>query len=354
MSYKVLMTGAGAPGAAGIIKSLLDLDYLDLFIADANDDASGKYLVPQKFFRIPKADDPSFCKQVLSLCIQKEIDVVFPLVTKELLLFSEYAELFKKNNITTIVSEKKSVAIAVNKCRLYEHLTNYKIELPKFKLATNYTEFLEAVKFIGYPEKPFCIKPGFSNGSRGIRIVDNSIDKFDLLFNYKPNSLYIGFDELACILEHQEFPELLISEVLPGTEITVDTIINNDRIELILPRKRQKMVNGISVQGEFFYDKKVFDYVKQILGSLKLNGPIGIQLKQNSNGDYFVLEINPRIQGTSVAAKGLGINLPELVVRNALKLPNEYPSVNNIKWGTKFFRFYDEVFAKNNDSFSQK
>jgi carbamoyl-phosphate synthase large subunit len=347
MNYKVLMTGAGAPGGPGIIKSLLNLDYIGLFIADANDDASGRYLLPEKFFHIPKADDLSFCDQVLNLCLQKGINVVFPLVTKELLQFSENVETFRKHSITVIVSEKKSLATAVNKCRLYEHLNENNIELPKFKVAKNYNEFLEALKFIGYTEKPFCIKPGFSNGSRGVRIVDNSIDKFDLLFNHKPDSLYIGFDELNSILKQREFPELLISEVLPGDEITVDTIVSNGRIELILPRKRLKMISGISVQGEFFYDEKVIGYVKRILNSLKLSGPIGIQLKQNADGDYRVLEINPRIQGTSVAAKGLGINLPELVVRNALNLQNKYSSASEIKWGTRFFRFYDEVFAIN-------
>jgi carbamoyl-phosphate synthase large subunit len=347
MTYKVLMTGAGAPGGPGIIKSLLNLDYIDLFIADANDNASGRYLLTEKFFRIPTADDLSFCDQVLNLCLQIGINVVFPLVTKELLQFSKNVETFRKHNITIIVSEKKSLATAVNKCRLYEHLNENNIELPKFKVAKTYNEFSEAAKFIGYPEKPFCIKPGFSNGSRGIRIIDNSIDKFDLLFNHKPDSLYIGFDELNSILKQKEFPELLISEVLPGEEITVDTIINNDRIELILPRKRLKMISGISVQGEFFYDEKIIDYVKRILNSLKLSGPIGIQLKQNADGDYRILEINPRIQGTSVAAKGLGINLPGLVVRNALALQNKYPSASEIKWGTRFFRFYDEVFAKN-------
>jgi carbamoyl-phosphate synthase large subunit len=300
--------------------------------------------LPQKFFRIPKANDPSFYERVLRFCIEKEINVVFPLVTKELLQFSENLDAFQRHNINVIVSEKSSLSIAVNKCRLYEHLNRKDIELPKFKVATTYNEFLDAINFIGYPGKPFCIKPGFSNGSRGIRIVDSSIDKFDLLFNHKPNSIYIDYDKLNSILKQQAFPELLVSEVLPGEEITIDAIIDNGRIELILPRKRLKMVNGISVQGEFFYDDSIMKYSQQILDNLQLTGPIGIQLKQNKDGDYRILEINPRIQGTSVAALGLNINLAEIAVRNALGLPNQYPSMNDIKWGTKFFRFYDEVF----------
>lgn len=344
MKYKVLMTGAGAPGGPGIIKSLLRLDYIDLFIADANEEASGKFLLAGKFINIPKADDPSFCDVVLNLCTQHKIDLIFPLVTKELLQFSKNLDDFEKNGTRIIVSEFCALSVAVNKCRLYEHLSKHNIELPKFKVAKNYREFLEAVSFIGYSAKPFCIKPGFSNGSRGIRIVDDTIDKFDLLFNQKPNSLYIKYDELSTILQQQQFPELLVSEVLPGDEITIDSIINNGKVELLLPRKRLKMINGITVQGEFIYDKTIIKYAKQILESLPLNGPIGIQMKQNKDGEYRILEINPRIQGTSVAALGLNINLPELAVRNALGLSNQYPSTNEIKWGTKFSRFYEEVF----------
>lgn len=344
MICKVLMTGAGAPGGPGIIKSLLKLDYVDLFIADANNDASGRYLLPEKFFLIPKADDPDFNQKILNLCVEKKINIVFPLVTKELIRFSESFDTFQKHNTKLIVSEKNSLSIAVNKCRLYEHLNEKGVELPKFKVVNSYEQFLSAINFVGYPEKPFCIKPGFSNGSRGIRIVDSSVNRFDLLFNHKPNALYIEFDDLNSILKENKFPELLVSEVLPGDEVTVDTIVHNGKIELILPRKRLKMINGISVHGKFFYDEALADYVTRILRSLELNGPIGIQFKQNTNGDYRVLEINPRIQGTSVAAMGLNINLPELAVRNALNLPNHYPSVNDIKWGTKFFRFYEEVF----------
>lgn len=344
MIYKVLMTGAGAPGGPGIIQNLIKLNYIDLFIADANEEATGKYLIPEKFIRIPHADDILFCEEILNLCVQKEINIIFPLVTRELLKFSEKLEFFQKKGIHVIVSSFDSLNIAINKCRLYEHLNCKQIELPKFKVAKNYNEFLDAIAFIGYPDQPFCIKPGLSNGSRGIRIVDNTVDRFDLLFNYKPDSLYMDFSELTNILKKKQFPELLVSEVLPGEEITIDVIIDDRKPQLILPRKRLKMISGISVKGEFFYDETVIKYVTQIVDSLDLDGPIGIQLKQNSLGEYRILEINPRIQGTSVAALGLGINLPELIIRNALNLKNDYPPPGQIKWGTKFFRFYDEIF----------
>jgi carbamoyl-phosphate synthase large subunit len=338
------MTGAGAPGGPGIIKALNKLDFVDLFIADADENASGRFLLLDKFVKIPSANEENFCYEILKICIERNIEVIFPLVTRELFKLSQNIQLFSDHNIRVIVSDYESLQTANDKCRLYEHLARRQIELPKYRVVNSYSEYLDAITYIGYPQKPFCIKPGISNGSRGIRIVDETIDRFSLLFDYKPNSIYMGFDELGIILQQRQFPELLVSEVLPGDEITIDTVVDKNNVKLILPRKRLKMNAGISVAGEFFYDREVISYTQRILKTLELSGPIGIQMKKNSEGHYRILEINPRIQGTSVAAMGLDINLPELVVRNALQMDNKYPGVDEIRWGTKFFRYYDEIF----------
>ncbi|NJN33265.1 MAG: ATP-grasp domain-containing protein [Saprospiraceae bacterium] len=108
------------------------------------------------------------------------------------------------------------------------------------------------------------------------------------------------------------FPELLVSEVLTGEEFTVDTIVNKGKPILILPRLRSKMNGGISIEGQFIENQEIIQYAHQILSSLSLHGAIGLQVKRAADGRFKILEINPRIQGTSVAALGIGINLPLL------------------------------------------
>ena len=137
------------------------------------------------------------------------------------------------------------------------------------------------------------------------------------------------------------FPELLVSEVLPDEEYTVDTIVNHGKPILILPRLRKKTNNGISVEGQFLENQEIIDYCFKILTSLKLHGPIGIQVKKAEDGQFKILEINPRIQGTSVAAMGLGINLPLIAVKQEVNEPFDIPP---IRWGTSFSRYYQEVF----------
>ena len=367
--WTVLMTGGGAPGGIGTLKCLKKDKNIRLFVGDANPMANGRFLNKSRFLTLKKATDPDFIPHILELCIQHKIQVILPLVTLELFKFAENKALFEENGIKIIVSDKKYLDIANNKSRLYEHLTEHQILTPQYKViqSGDLDEFLQAFSDLGFPEKPLCVKPSVSNGSRGVRIVDDSVDKFDLLFNQKPNSLYISFDEIVEILRKAQasqppkgevptgklplwglggldlglFPELLVSEVLPHEEYTVDTIVNHGKPVLILPRLRKKTNNGISVEGQFIENQEIIDYCFKILTSLNLHGPIGIQVKKAEDGRFKILEINPRIQGTSVAAMGLGINLPLIAVKQEMNEPFDIPP---IRWGTSFSRYYQEVF----------
>lgn len=338
----VLLTGAGAPGGPGIIKALLKAGY-NLHTSDSNPAASGRYL-HSPFVQIPFADEDSFIPFVLQYCIENKIDVVFPLVTKELLKFSSAKQLFSQNGIKVIVSDEQSLQISNDKGKLYQHLSDQKIAVPKFQIVTDVPSLKNAAKTFGYPDVPVVIKPTVSNGSRGVRILQENIDELSLLFNYKPNHIYNNLSAISKILEGKSFPPLLVSEYLPGPEITVDTIVQDGIPKLILPRTREKMNNGISVQGSFVNNEQVISYCDQIIRSLHLSGPIGLQVKENTDGEYRLLEINPRIQGTSVAALGLGINLPALAIEQEFGSINIDPS--SIAWGTSFVRYYQEAFYK--------
>jgi carbamoyl-phosphate synthase large subunit len=112
---------------------------------------------------------------------------------------------------------------------------------------------------------------------------------------------------------------------------------------LIVPRARYKTINGISVQGAFINNQAIIDYCRQIIEVIGLHGNIGIQVKFSNNNQPLLLEINPRVQGTIVAALGAGVNLPVLAIKQELGLPIQ-PGEMQVKWGTKFSRYWKEVY----------
>ena len=336
------MTGGGAPGAAGIIRCLKENKSFHITLADANPDAVGRFLCDD-FETIPVASDASFITDVLAVCRKKEIKIILPLVTKELIPFSKHIKEFEEKGINVLVSPSHSLEIANNKSRLYEFLEWRGIPVPAFRVVESVDQFKTAVEELGYPLKPVCFKPSVSNGSRGFRIVSEQMNELDLLFNYKPTSTYLSLPDSIRILSSGFFPELLISEYLPGEEYSVDCIAKHGQPVLIVPRLRKRMINGISVEGEFVKDETIISYCIQIITALSLHGNIGIQVKRSATGQFLILEINPRVQGTISAALGAGVNLPELAVKQELNLPISSKELE-VKWNTKFSRYWNEVF----------
>ena len=343
----VLMTGAGAPGAAGILKCLQLDPGIKVITADANPNAVGRWLngdlMGTGFEKIPFAREKNFVEQLLSICERRNIQVLLPLVTKELLLLAQHKKEFEEQETKVLVSNVDSLEIANNKSRLYQFLEWRGIEVPKYKVVENIDHFKLAVEELNTGAKRVCFKPSVSNGSRGFRVIASDMDEHDLLFNEKPNSTYISYNDALRILSLKSFPELLVTEYLPGEEYSVDCLANHGEIKLIAPRLRTKMINGISVEGEFVNDKSIITYCSEIIKELQLHGNIGIQVKGSSGGKFLIVEINPRVQGTIVAGLGAGINLPLLAIKQELNLPTREEELQ-VKWGTKFSRYWNEVF----------
>jgi len=337
-----LMTGGGAPGAAGILRCLQKNNLFHITVADANPEAIGRFL-SKDFEVIPFAKDPAFKDRVLSICREKNIQIVLPLVTKELIPLAQSINELESAGAKLLASPATSLEIANNKSRLYEFLQWRGIAVPEFRVVETVPQFNTAIEELGYPSKQVCFKPSVSNGSRGFRIFCEQMNELDLLFNYKPTATYLSLQDAKRILSSGTFPELLISEYLPGEEYSVDCLANHGNSMLIVPRLRKRMINGISVEGEFINEENIISYCTEIIKELKLHGNIGIQVKKSAAGKFLILEINPRVQGTIAAALGAGINFPELAVKQELGLPIP-PEELQVKWGTRFSRYWQEVF----------
>lgn len=339
----VLLTGAGAPGGPGIIKCILEnKKRYKLFICDADSNAAGRYLIPSRFNKIPMANENNFIKELLEICLREKIKIIFPLVTKELIVLSRLKDEFRKYGISIIVSSFETLNILNDKGLLYEYLSKKNIKIPKFFFINSDQELINNIKKLNFPDYPVVIKPRISNGSRGVRILDNNIDSFNLLFESKPTSLYTNLKEYLKIIKDKKVPPLILSEFLPGNEITVDTLISKGELKLILIRTREKMNSGISVKGKFIKNKNIKNYIEKIIKTFNgLEGAIGFQLKESNSGDYLLLECNPRIQGTSVSSSGLDINFPLLILDEATN--NNY-KITNKTYGISFSRFYDQIY----------
>jgi carbamoyl-phosphate synthase large subunit len=339
---RVLMTGAGAPGGPGILLALRQEPQIELTVADANPYASGK-AIHSDFVQIPAASQPEFIGEMMRICREKQIQVLLPLVTRELELLSQSVTDFRDVGTSVVVSDADKLHMANDKALLMQTLITANIPVAECYTAHSGPEIEMFAKKLGYPQKKVCIKPALSNGSRGMRILDASAGSLASFFEQKPNNTHTTLESVLNIFKDAILPTMLVMEYLPGEEYTVDALLDNGQPLVILSRKRISMNNGISVAGEFENNKEIMDYASVVFKATGLHGPNGLQVKRSETGEFRILEINPRLQGSTTTALGMGINLPFLAVQQAIGIDVK-SLIPEPRWGLRFTRYYADAW----------
>lgn len=342
-TLRIMMTGAGAPGAPGIIRCYRNNSERSVRVIGCDMNAKIPTIgMLDAFYQIPAAKEPNFISSVLEIAVAENVDVIQPLVTKELEVFAKFEKVFSEKGIAVCISPLEHLEIANNKGYLLERLKENGIQVPKYVKIQKVEEFRGACEELGYPLNAVCFKPTVSNGSRGFRVIDSSHDDYRQLFNEKPNSTHINLESAESILGSRDtIPELLVMEYLPGEEYSVDMLVNRGETLCAIPRKRLKMNGGISTWCKVEKKEDIIIYCIQIAKELKLHGNIGIQVRYDNNNVIKILEINPRVQGSIVCCAAAGVNLPYLAIKQAI---GEEIGDIEVKWGTEMVRYWKEVF----------
>jgi len=349
----VLITGAGAPGAPGIIKSLRLATERNVRIIGVDmDPNSVGFAMVDKWHIGTTATSESFITRILEICREENVDVVIPLVTNELPKFAQNLAKFEKAGIKVLVTGQEGLKTANNKHLLMQSCIEQAIPTPEFYRVQSWSEFERAVYDLGYPEVSVCFKPPVSRGMRGFRILTNDLNALDLLMNHKPMDTLTDINTMRNTLESANpFPELLVMEYLPGNEYSIDLLADRGDVKLVVPRLREKMKMGISFVGITENNTEIIANSKKIAATLKLHGNIGLQFKLDRDGIPKIIECNPRVQGTIVLCTAAGVNMVYNAVKTALGEPIS-DKQSDIRWGIKMIRFWDEVYTDGNRFFN--
>jgi len=146
---------------------------------------------------------------------------------------------------------------------------------------------------------PVAVKPDAGQGGQGFFRVDN------------PTALAQAMATVA---------QPLVTEFLPGEEISVDCFSDRHRRLLYVgPRSRERVVGGIAMRSRpLAPDPAVTAIAEAINASLTLRGPWFLQLRRDARGAWKLLEFSCRLSTGSTAARAAGVNLPLLAVQDFL------------------------------------
>jgi len=344
----VLITGVGAPGVYGVIKGLKANGERKIKIVgvDTDPNIASRYFI-DKFYLVPNRESPNFMLSIFEIVESEKVDIICPVPTAELEMFSEAKEYFKQLGVSVLVSDMVGLRIANNKALLYQHLQKQGINcVPKHFLVKDFNSFLDAVEKLGYPSKKVCLKPPVGTGARGLKILDSESSNIVKVLARSPDSSVAALEEVSLVLKKANpFPPLLVVEFLPGAEYDVDVLSLDGRSFSIIPRKNEKMFWGLSMVSRAEKNDKIIELSDRIVKALHLSYVINISFKYSNKDEIKILEINPRIPGSIIAAVNAGVNMPYLAIKLALGEPF---SIKPTQWGVKMIRYWDEIFISEN------
>jgi carbamoyl-phosphate synthase large subunit len=348
----ILITGIGAPGTIGTVAALKNSVFTHRLIGiDIKPSPANRFFFDE-FYCVPPPEHPDFISNLFDLVCRENVSLILPQVTRELEPLSSNKELFAESGCSILVNDYENVKVLNNKYELMQAMSRMGLKVPEHYLIKTKKELQKLAYQLGYPKKKVVIKPPVSNGMRGLRILTEPYDKVYDFLNEKPDSSKCSLVELLSVFEDEEIPELIVSEYLPGEEISVDCLCKDGESILVLPRTRNEIRSGITFSGTAIQEENIITQTREIIGQFQLSHALGFQFKYDENASPQILECNPRIQGTMVFGAFCGANVILGAVYQALNIDLSF-SQSNIDWEVSFARYWGGLAYKKN-SFIEK
>jgi carbamoyl-phosphate synthase large subunit len=302
---------------------------------DMGDLAIGRHLA-DAFHRVPAGSDPTFADAMLEVCRTEDVDAVLPQSSFDLLGLAEAKERFDGSAL--LVSSPDAIRRSNDKAETYALLDRIGVRGPAWRRVSGGEAVAAAARELGYPAVDVCMKPVFSSGSRGFRVLSASADRHEQLLSNRPGvAEALRIEDLLELLGDDP-TELLVMELATGKERTIDGISVGGRIALGHPKTREAMRAGLAMYFETLDDPGLMDIARTIVAELTLDHFFNIQLVGEC-----VIEINPRI---STIVYQEDVNLPYLGVKHAIGEISEEELgalAARIRPSRRALRFFDQV-----------
>jgi len=307
----ILVTAAGAPGTAALLRALRENGEREVRLVgcDMSERAVGRFLC-DAFAVVPPGADPGFGAAVADLCARAGVEAVLPQSSHDLAGLAEASPDLAAAGVTALVSSPETVRRSNDKAECYRLLAEAGVPVPAFRRVRDRAAFEGAARELGYPERAVCFKPVAGSGSRGFRVLDPTVDRAHQLLRERPGSLAMRLEDVAELLPEDGGEDLLVMELARGGERTVDGIARAGRIVFGHPKTREAMRAGLAMFFRTVDEPELVEVAGRAVAALEIEHFFNVQLV----GD-LVIEVNPRI---STVVYQEDMNLPWLGVRHAL------------------------------------
>lgn len=281
--------------------------------------------------KVPAVYSPDYVDITLRICKDYGVDALISLNDLELPILAEKKRLFEALGVKVIVSDPSVIDICFDKYKTSLWVESQGLLSPK-----TYNNLNEAKKALAKGELtfPVFLKPRWGSGSIGLETVDD-IEELEIYYSLLAKKIKKSILATASVGENY----ILIQEKLTGKEFGLDVMndLSGQNVGVSIKQKLA-MRAGETDKAVTVNIPEVYQIGQKIGSALHHIGNLDVDIMRRANGDYCVLELNPRFGGGFPFSYEAGVNFPKAIL--------EWVKGNQIDT-SMLIPEYGRTFAKN-------
>jgi carbamoyl-phosphate synthase large subunit len=276
-------------------------------------------------FPYPSSGKDAVWQRIMEIHAKENIDIIIPNFDAELQTFMLLEEDLKSKGISMFIPTRHQFDER-QKNVLNKYGEKYGITVPKSIEITSLSEIKRVEKEFDFP---VVVKGKF----------------YDAHIANSPEQVTAWFSDIA----GKWGVPVIIQEFVKGTEVNVVAVGDGkgNTVGAVPMRKQYVTDKGKAWGGIVINDNKLLSICKDIITKTDWKGGMELEMILGKNGEYYLIEINPRLPAWVYLAVGAGQNLPEMVVK--LALGESVELLSEYKQGTMFIRYSQDMIGNISD-----
>jgi len=319
--------GPGVP----VIRGLLEAESFDAHIIGLSYESlePGIYMhdLVKKTYSIPypSAGTDQLMERLAYIQEKEHLDVIIPNFDAELYSFIKLAPRLKTMGIHTFLPTMEQFEERL-KVNLPEFGKKYDIKVPRSEAIYQVSDHKKHMEKLGWP---IVVKGKY----------------YDAGIAYNTDQLASYFNKISA---KWGLP-IILQEFAHGTEFNVTGLGDGEgnTISAVPMRKQYITDKGKAWGGIAITDEKLLKLTRHFIRETKWRGAFELELMKDKKGDFYLLEINPRIPAWVYLAVGVGQNIPEAYVN--LALGKDVDAFTTFESGKMFVRYSWDMIVNLSD-----
>lgn len=278
--------------------------------------------------QVPAVYDPKYIDITLNICKEQKIGALISLNDLELPILAENKAKFEELGVKVIVSDPEVIDIAFDKYKTAQWVESIGLNAPK-----TYVTLASAKEALAKGEIafPLFMKPRWGSGSIGLETIDD-MEELDIYYHLLMKIIKKTILATASVGDKY----IMIQEKLTGNEFGLDVMNDLEGNNVAVSVKQKLAMRAGETDKAITVDLPEVREMGAIIGrNLKHIGNLDVDIMQRANGDYCVLELNPRFGGGYPFSYEAGANMPKAILQ-WLKGEKVDPSILQPEYGRMF------------------